>query len=246
MTAVTPEKLEALAAVTPEAEIKKRPVFNKQKQKVGELDYVDARFVMDRLDTVVGPANWQDQYEQVVGGVKARVGILVQRDESAEPAWVWKEDVGTESTIEATKGSFSDAFKRACVKWGIARDLYDAREEDRSEAGHRPAGGLTTMAQATAATRPAQQAQPAQSGEKQRPFPVDPDDAPWVCPEHGAVVAFPAGVSAAGRAYDAFYACPEGRDCPHRAPRGLRVKPQHLVAQEDVVSADDEQEDLPF
>ena len=42
------------------------------------------------------------------------------------------------------------------------------------------------------------------------------------------MVAWPKGVSASGREYDAFYACPKGRDCTHRAPKGLKVKPEHL------------------
>lgn len=36
-----------------------------------------------------------------------------------------KEDVGVESDNEGEKGEFSDAFKRAAVKWGVGRFLYD-------------------------------------------------------------------------------------------------------------------------
>jgi hypothetical protein len=39
--------------------------------------------------------------------------------------WVWKTDTGSESNIEKEKGHSSDAFKRACVHWGIGRFLYD-------------------------------------------------------------------------------------------------------------------------
>jgi hypothetical protein len=210
---------------TPVGEVKKRPVFNKQKEKVGELDYVDARYCMDRLDTCIGPALWQDAYEvQADSTVKARVGIFVSiSPEQAE--WVWKEDVGTESTIEAEKGAFSDAFKRACVKWGIARDLYESREGGKQV---RPAAGQSTT-QTRAATG------------KARFFTVDASTAPWVCPEHGGVVAWPEGISASGRRYDAFYACPTGRDCSHRAPHGLKVKPEHLREQ-----AEQPKDDLPW
>jgi len=38
--------------------------------------------------------------------------------------WVTKSDGAEDSTIEAVKGAYSDSFKRACVKWGIARYLY--------------------------------------------------------------------------------------------------------------------------
>ena len=40
--------------------------------------------------------------------------------------WVSKEDVGTASYTAKEKGRASDAFKRACVKHGIARELYTA------------------------------------------------------------------------------------------------------------------------
>lgn len=84
-----------------------------------QLSYVTARFVMDRLDEI-GAENWQDAYQdRVDGSVRGGIGILVEGE------WVWKWDVGTESDIESEKGVHSDAFKRAGVKWGIARDLYD-------------------------------------------------------------------------------------------------------------------------
>ena len=40
--------------------------------------------------------------------------------------WIDKEDTGTESNTEAEKGLASDSFKRACVNWGIGRELYSA------------------------------------------------------------------------------------------------------------------------
>ena len=40
--------------------------------------------------------------------------------------WIGKEDTGTESNTEAEKGLASDSFKRACVNWGIGRELYTA------------------------------------------------------------------------------------------------------------------------
>jgi hypothetical protein len=82
------------------------------------LDYIDARYVMDKLDHL-GPENWQDQFvDRPDGSVRCGIGLLVGGD------WVWKWDVGTVSDIEPEKGSYSEAFKRAGVKWGIGRDLY--------------------------------------------------------------------------------------------------------------------------
>ena len=99
---------------TPPSEIKTR-----QGPGGRTLDYIDARFVMDRLDAAVGPNNWQDKYEDRVDG-SVRCGIGIRQADG----WVWKWDVGDPSDIEAVKGAHSDAFKRAAVKWGIARDLY--------------------------------------------------------------------------------------------------------------------------
>jgi hypothetical protein len=207
MSAATTEQVASLGEPTDPDEIKQRPIFNKEKQKIGELDYVDARYVMDRFDNSVGPANWQDEYRVTPGGIVGRIGVLT------ESGWVWKEDVGTESTIEETKGSFSDAFKRAAVKWGVARDLYDTREESRV---HPPAGMSSTQSNAALGRR----ITPALS--------LDPATAPWSCPVHHSVVIRPAGTAANGRKYEAFYACGEGRSCDQRPPYGLKVRPEHL------------------
>lgn len=46
--------------------------------------------------------------------------------DDASSQWVSKQDVGVESNTEKEKGQASDAFKRACVNWGIGRELYTA------------------------------------------------------------------------------------------------------------------------
>lgn len=219
------EQVTLLNAETPSEEIKKRPVFNKQKEKVGELDYVDARYVYDLLDESVGAANWQVKHREVKGGVVTSLGILVALDDEPGGQWVWKEDVGTPSTIEEVKGTYSDGIKRAAVLWGVARDLYDTRA---GQGGRRPSGGNgVSSTRARAAT-----GQP-------RNFPVPNASAPWVCPTHEGVVAWPAGKTSGGREYGAFYACPEGKKCDQRAPKGLKVQPEHLGGKSST-------DDLPF
>lgn len=79
--------------------------------------YIDARQVMDRLDKVVGPENWQDHYAVV--GDKFLCGISI----NTENGWVTKWDTG--DNTEGSKGQLSDSFKRAAIKWGIGRFLYD-------------------------------------------------------------------------------------------------------------------------
>lgn len=83
------------------------------------LAYIDARDVMDRLDEVCGPENWQDEYTVTPSGLTiCRIGIQVSDD------WVWKSDGAGETAVEGKKGGISDALKRAAVHWGIGRYLY--------------------------------------------------------------------------------------------------------------------------
>ena len=81
--------------------------------------YIDARDVMDLLDLVVKPENWQDKYEVVGDKFIAGIGIKIDNE------WIWKWDTGTAGDFEQEKSIFSDSFKRAAVKWGIGRFLYD-------------------------------------------------------------------------------------------------------------------------
>jgi hypothetical protein len=83
------------------------------------LAYIDARDVMDRLDEVVGPENWQDRYTHVDKKTVCEIDIWVEGR-----GWVTKADGAGDSDIEAEKGALSDAFKRAAVRWGIGRYLY--------------------------------------------------------------------------------------------------------------------------
>lgn len=89
------------------------------------LLYKDARVDMDILDETVGCENWQRQHYEVKGNMYCSIGIDTNAlVENAEPRWIWKSDCGTESNTEKEKGESSDSFKRACVNWGIGRELY--------------------------------------------------------------------------------------------------------------------------
>ena len=74
---------------------------------------------MDMLDKVVGAANWQSMYYTEDKKLFCKIGIKAGLTD-----WVWKSDTGSESNVEKEKGKVSDAFKRACVQWGIGRFLY--------------------------------------------------------------------------------------------------------------------------
>jgi hypothetical protein len=84
------------------------------------LAYIDARTVMDRLDSVVGWDCWQNSYSAGVGSsIVCNIGVRIAND------WIWKSDGAGASDTEPEKGMLSDAFKRAAVRFGIGRYLYE-------------------------------------------------------------------------------------------------------------------------
>lgn len=85
-----------------------------------QLAYIDARYVMGVLDTLIGPENWQRLHKS---GPATTVlcGIAINIEGTG---WVEKWDGAGETDIEGEKGAVSDSFKRAAVSWGIGRDLY--------------------------------------------------------------------------------------------------------------------------
>lgn len=89
------------------------------------LLYKDARADMNLLDETVGAENWKRSHELINGNLYCNVSIRITHDDGTTE-WVTKQDVGTESNTEKEKGEASDSFKRACVNWGIGRELYTA------------------------------------------------------------------------------------------------------------------------
>lgn len=89
------------------------------KSKGMMLAYVDARDVQDRLDEVCGAENWQCRYSLQDKTTICEIAVKVGEN------WVWKADGAGATDVEAEKGQLSDSFKRAAVKWGIGRYLYD-------------------------------------------------------------------------------------------------------------------------
>lgn len=95
---------------------------NGDKTKGMALAYIDARDAQDRLNAVCGPFGWQCRHE-VSGDKRVTCHVGIRDPETGE--WVWKSDGAGETDYEGEKGSYSDSFKRACVKWGIGRYLYE-------------------------------------------------------------------------------------------------------------------------
>ena len=96
------------------------------------LPYVTARLVQDRLDEVMGPENWRNEFiaAPAGGGVMCILSLRVGGE------WISKADIAQQDEVRddahdpdkdreiAVKGAPSDALKRAAVQWGIGRYLY--------------------------------------------------------------------------------------------------------------------------
>ena len=84
------------------------------------LLYKDARCDQNILDETVGAMGWKRSHS------RDNANCIVSLWDESKREWISKEDTGTESNTEAQKGLASDSFKRACVNWGIGRELYTA------------------------------------------------------------------------------------------------------------------------
>lgn len=106
---------------------------NADKTRGMALAYIDARDVQDRLDAVCG-INWQARHPWASGTLIAcEIGIKIDDE------WIWRGDGAGEIESDiggsgerkeqaqdmARKAAFSDSFKRAAVRWGVGRYLYD-------------------------------------------------------------------------------------------------------------------------
>lgn len=114
--------MEALAAPFEGNEIRHKPGVVSGNRALA-IPYLDARAIQDRLDEVLGLAHWQDEYECLPdGSVICRLRIRVGEE------WITKVDVGGPSEQpdegDRRKAAFSDALKRAAVKFGIGRYLH--------------------------------------------------------------------------------------------------------------------------
>lgn len=98
---------------------------NQEKGKGLAVAYVTNRAIQDRLDDVVGPENWRNEYKPWHKGDKKEAqlcGISIYLEERKE--WLTKWDGAEDTDIEPVKGGLSDSMKRAAVQFGIGRVLY--------------------------------------------------------------------------------------------------------------------------
>jgi hypothetical protein len=107
----------ALAAPFAPWEVKHRT------QSGRSVPYVTARTISNRLDNVLGPVNWWDEYQPGEHSVNCRLTIRLP-----DGSTLTKQDAGGYAGMsdhgDDDKSGFSDALKRAAVKFGISRYLY--------------------------------------------------------------------------------------------------------------------------
>ena len=122
MTTAVKTITDTLSAPFDPKEVKFKPQSVKGNRALA-LAYVDVRVIEDRLDGVLGVEGWQDEYETLAdGSVVCRLRLRLGEQ------WITKMDVGSPSEQpdggDRLKAAFSDALKRAAVKFGIGRYLY--------------------------------------------------------------------------------------------------------------------------
>lgn len=117
--------LERLRAPFPDADIdwkmQRSGVRNNEPWAI-VVPYVDARAIMNRLDEVAGPENWQARFVPTASGMLCELSIRIADE------WITKMDGSEETEFEAFKGGISKALVRAAVHWGIGRELYNLPE----------------------------------------------------------------------------------------------------------------------
>ncbi len=113
-----PDLFAALAAPFESNEVKARPSQNGR-----SLHYITARTAMNRLDSILGPENWWDEYVPLEKSVVCKLSIRLP-----DGLIITKSDAGGYAGMsdggDDDKSGFSDAFKRAASKFGVARYLY--------------------------------------------------------------------------------------------------------------------------
>lgn len=113
---ITREVQEKLGAAFGESELDFLPRATNGGQALA-VPYVDARAVMNRLDSAVGPGGWSWDFELLSADgkmVKGRLTVLgVTRCDAGE----------SDAEAEPLKSAVSDALKRCAVHFGVARYL---------------------------------------------------------------------------------------------------------------------------
>ena len=198
--------------------------------------YADARAVAQRLDDVLGLAGWQFEVKVADAAAKVVHGTLIAVIDGVTTV---RQDFGYPNSAqddEPYKSAASDALRRCAAQIGVGRSLYAS-------------GTGTSLSVAPRAVS-------VDSVKASQPSVLSTDVAVAAamlfaegeCPDHRTAWQFkPAGVSKAGKAYNAFYACggkTDGQFCK-RKPSIAWVNAQSAPLGEPE-RTETSIEDLPF
>ena len=120
--------------------IKFKPqTISKNRDKALMVAFIDARDVQDRLDSVVGPENWQFTVREIDTGVTSNnkiasvIGALsifgVIREEVGEDSQPDRDKTTKEIIMSSYKSAVSDALKRCAVQFGVFRYAYSLDQQ---------------------------------------------------------------------------------------------------------------------
>lgn len=178
-TEFTPDVREQLTAPFKETE-----VLGRDGRGGMRFQYITARTAATRLDDVVGPGGWSTQYavqDTLHGAVECQLTVLgVTKADIGYPNSqrdVQEQDDPTKSS-EPLKASYSDAFKRAAVQFGVGRYLYadELRGQAQGQSSAPQGGGGYSNNSSGGYSR--QAAPPANQGQGQRPPAAAPSGPP--------------------------------------------------------------------
>jgi len=221
----------ALAAPFTGTDLKQRPGRGGM-----TFTYADARAVAQRLDDVLGLAGWQFEVKVADPAAKVVHGTLIAVIDGVTTV---RQDFGYPNSAqddEPYKSAASDALRRCAAQLSVGRALYTS-------------GGQTPLSVAPRAVS-------VDSVKPSQPSVLSTDVAVAAamlfaegeCPDHRTAWQFkPAGVSKAGKEYNAFYACggkTDGQFCK-RKPSIAWVNAQQQPSGEPERNEND-LESLPF
>ena len=115
---LTTETLAALSQPFPAQVVNWKPqATSKDGQKALAVPYVEVRAYQDRLNEIMG-ADWSDDYEVLDSGTVVICRLTI--------GGVTRSDVGESnpSNRNTATSALAQAFKRACVKFGLGAYLY--------------------------------------------------------------------------------------------------------------------------
>jgi hypothetical protein len=115
--------LKLLAKKFPEEDIEWRIQMCGNNSWALVVPYITNRAIMQRLDDVVGPGKWKNEFISSPCGTGYQCGISIKIDNEWVIRWDGSEVVGS-NTIDKVKSTMSSAMKRTGVQWGIGRYLY--------------------------------------------------------------------------------------------------------------------------